>query len=155
MVYGLGLPKTGTTTLIEALKILGYKDSEIVVGDYVYFLDHDKFDGKMILTVRESPEKWFDSVEAWSRIPRSEYSKNSRMNQRKKMYGYAMPQQHKDHFIGRYNKHNAKMRKYKPLVVCWEKGDGWYPLCAFLNKPIPKVPFPHLNKQNYDNSIEK
>ena len=155
MIYGLGLPKTGTTTLIEALKILGYKDSEIVVGDYVYFLDHSKFDGKMILTMRESPEKWFRSVEKWSRKERVESSNSKIMNQRKRMYGFAMPQNRKDHFIERYNTHNENMRKYNPLVVCWESGDNWQTLCTFLDKPIPKVPFPHLNKQDYDNCTEE
>ena len=77
------------------------------------------------------------------------------MDKRKRMYGFEMPQNRKDHFIEKYNKHNENMKQYNPLVVCWESGDGWYPLCTFLDKPIPKVPFPHLNKQNYDNSIKE
>jgi hypothetical protein len=34
----------------------------------------------------------------------------------------------------------------KLLVICWENKDGWNKLCDFLNKSVPKVPFPHLNK---------
>lgn len=30
----------------------------------------------------------------------------------------------------------------------WEVGDGWEPLCKFLGKPVPDVPFPHANTQN-------
>ena len=27
----------------------------------------------------------------------------------------------------------------------WYIEDGWGPLCAFLKKPIPNIPFPHAN----------
>jgi type II secretory pathway component PulL len=27
----------------------------------------------------------------------------------------------------------------------WKVGDGWEPLCKFLDKPIPSAPFPHVN----------
>jgi hypothetical protein len=27
----------------------------------------------------------------------------------------------------------------------WDIKDGWGPLCSFLDKPIPSVPFPHAN----------
>ena len=25
-------------------------------------------------------------------------------------------------------------------------GEGWEPICKFLGKPIPKEPFPHMNR---------
>lgn len=30
----------------------------------------------------------------------------------------------------------------------WNIGDGWEPLCEFLDKPIPDVEFPHSNAAN-------
>lgn len=30
----------------------------------------------------------------------------------------------------------------------WEPKDGWEPLCAFLGKSIPEVPFPYANQGN-------
>ncbi|KAK1754373.1 hypothetical protein QBC47DRAFT_447283 [Echria macrotheca] len=30
----------------------------------------------------------------------------------------------------------------------WDITDGWGPLCTFLNKPVPDVPFPHANAAN-------
>jgi hypothetical protein len=27
----------------------------------------------------------------------------------------------------------------------WSVGDGWEPLCEFLELPVPDTPFPHLN----------
>ncbi|HEY4639854.1 MAG TPA: sulfotransferase [Thermoanaerobaculia bacterium] len=52
----------------------------------------------------------------------------------------------------RYEQHNREVLEYfknRPddlLVVCWERGDGWDSLCPFLNKRIPRRPFPHLNR---------
>jgi Sulfotransferase domain len=30
-------------------------------------------------------------------------------------------------------------------LLVWSVGDGWEPLCGFLEVPIPDTPFPHLN----------
>ena len=27
----------------------------------------------------------------------------------------------------------------------WDISDGWEPLCKFLGKPVPDIPFPHAN----------
>jgi hypothetical protein len=30
-------------------------------------------------------------------------------------------------------------------LLVWSVGDGWEPLCEFLELPVPQTPFPHLN----------
>jgi hypothetical protein len=30
-------------------------------------------------------------------------------------------------------------------LLVWSVGDGWEPLCQFLELPVPDTPFPHLN----------
>jgi hypothetical protein len=30
-------------------------------------------------------------------------------------------------------------------LLVWSVGDGWEPLCEFLEVPVPDTPFPHLN----------
>jgi hypothetical protein len=30
-------------------------------------------------------------------------------------------------------------------LLVWSVGDGWEPLCEFLEMPVPDTPFPHLN----------
>lgn len=33
----------------------------------------------------------------------------------------------------------------KERLLEWTVEDGWEPLCAFLGKPVPDEPFPHVN----------
>jgi hypothetical protein len=51
----------------------------------------------------------------------------------------------------RYERHNRSVLDYfgdrrgrDLLVVCWETGDGWKELAAFLNKHCPNESFPHM-----------
>ncbi|KAE9381030.1 hypothetical protein N431DRAFT_457646 [Stipitochalara longipes BDJ] len=50
-----------------------------------------------------------------------------------------------------YAMHNKWVRdqaaKRGKVVLDWQAEDGWKPLCAFLGKPVPDTPFPHLNDQ--------
>ena len=36
----------------------------------------------------------------------------------------------------------------KDRLLEWYIEDGWEPLCKFLGKPVPDVPFPHANAAN-------
>ena len=46
-----------------------------------------------------------------------------------------------------YQAHNEAVRATVPAdrLVEWRPGDGWAPLCAALNLPVPSEPFPHVN----------
>jgi hypothetical protein len=50
----------------------------------------------------------------------------------------------------RYIEHNEHVMACVPrerlLVMDIAAGDGWAPLCAFLDKPVPDCPFPHGHK---------
>lgn len=56
-----------------------------------------------------------------------------------------------DKIVRRYEIHNKNVIDYfknRPkdlLIVCFDYKDGWNKICDFLNKPVPNVPFPHLN----------
>lgn len=47
-----------------------------------------------------------------------------------------------------YREHNANVRSRTPKdkLLEFKLEDGWEPLCAFLGKPVPDCPFPHLNE---------
>jgi hypothetical protein len=46
-----------------------------------------------------------------------------------------------------YERHNAHVRATAPAdrLVDWQPGDGWEPICAALQLPVPDAPFPHVN----------
>ena len=46
-----------------------------------------------------------------------------------------------------YREHCAMVRGLVPAdrLLEWSVEDGWEPLCKFLNKPVPKIPFPRTN----------
>ncbi|MCJ1399743.1 hypothetical protein MMC11_002945 [Xylographa trunciseda] len=46
-----------------------------------------------------------------------------------------------------YRAHYALVRRVTPpeRLLEYRLGDGWGPLCAFLGKPVPQVPFPRVN----------
>lgn len=182
-VFGIGLQKTGTTTLGVSLKKLGYRGTTYdwnltksffegnieplfaVADKYDSFedwpwplafkeLDERYPNSKFILTRRKSAEIWFESLKRHAdRYDVTKY--------RKLIYGHEMPHQHKDEHIAFYQAHNQAVREYfssRPtdfIEVCWEEGDGWVELCSFLNiDDIPNKPFLHLNRSSKsENSI--
>ena len=48
----------------------------------------------------------------------------------------------------KYQEHYALVKKVTPKerLLEFDLKDGWGPLCNFLGKPIPDVPFPHTNE---------
>ncbi len=178
-IFGIGLSKTGTTTLGGALRLLGYNhllgpDWESIfywhVGDTQGLIQrakqYDAFEdwpwslvyremaeafpeAKFILTVRKDPEAWFDSSTRFR-------GKLGPSSLREQVYGYAMPtEENKKEHIAFYTRHTENVRAFfsdqpdRLLEVCWENGDGWPQLAAFLKlKKMPKQPFPHLNITN-------
>lgn len=49
----------------------------------------------------------------------------------------------------RYRRHYAEVRTAAPegRLLEYRLEDGWGPLCEFLGKPVPEVPFTHANKR--------
>ncbi|WP_226645161.1 sulfotransferase family protein [Microbulbifer variabilis] len=171
-VFCIGFHKTGTSSLAEALKMLGYKvtgpngvgDPDISNNVYrMAFQLVDKFDAfqdnpwpllfkimdakcpgsKFILTVRE-PRAWIESV--------VKHFGRRETPMRKWIYGLGMPEGNEGIYMKRYNAHNNEVLDYfeaRPrdlLIMDLAKGSGWKELCGFLEKQIPNIPFPHANK---------
>lgn len=178
-VFGVGLSKTGTTTLGACLKRLGYDHfswnqgfaQRVLRGDVEEALKvarrHDSFDdlpwpavykeldeafpnAKFVLTVRKDPETWFRSM-----LRHAEYKGATEVRER--FYGNAIPHGHRDEHMRVYLQHNEDVVRHfdgrdgKLLVVCWEDDPGWRPLCEFLGHPVLDEPLPHLNKRRDDN----
>lgn len=175
-IFGIGFPRTGTTSLAEALGILGYRirgcpsyitdaflrqDLEFIfdfVDQYDAFqdivwpiiykeLDKEFGNSKFILTVRDT-DKWIRSM-----VNYGAYKNSARFG--KYVFNAKHPRGNEERYIQVYEKHNREVTSYfreRPddlLLVDWEKTNGWEVLCPFLDREIPRQPFPHRHKMNY------
>ena len=175
-VFCIGLHKTGTKTLKIALRRLGYrhlKRSAAVgmmwrKGDVSGLADvmeaydsaedwpwplcwremdaHFGHRARFILTRRRSADIWLDSLKSWSL--RTEPTHNLR----ERIYGYNYPHGAESEHITFYNQHLTDIRAAfaeRPgqlLELCFEEGDGFPEICAFLNEPLPRRPLEHANR---------
>ena len=46
-----------------------------------------------------------------------------------------------------FNEHTEAVKQHVPPenLLIFQVKEGWEPLCAFLEVPVPDVPFPHVN----------
>ena len=51
--------------------------------------------------------------------------------------------------IAAMKRHNDAVQRTVPSerLLLWSVGDGWEPLCRFLDVPVPDEPLPHLNER--------
>lgn len=175
-VFGIGLNKTGTTTLAQCLQHFGYRHTSSSLpltqraeaGDLEPVFRHaeqfdsfedwpwpllfrqldERFPGsRFILTVRRSPEVWLASLRKHALL-------TGPTEFRRIAYGHATIEGHEAEHLARYSAHNQAVRAYfadRPgdlLEVCWETGSGWAELASFLGHPVPDVPLPHANRSD-------
>jgi hypothetical protein len=57
--------------------------------------------------------------------------------------GHETPEQ----LIEQMLRHHEQVKQAIPAerLLVWEVGEGWEPLCAFLDVPVPQEPLPHAN----------
>ncbi|MEQ8356744.1 MAG: sulfotransferase [Kiloniellaceae bacterium] len=108
-------------------------------------------EAKCILTVREE-DSWWRSISAHTReiFPLSSRDQDPlRWDIRCLVYGSADPREFTYRKV--YQEHNARVQELVPesrlLVMDIIGGDGWEPLCRFLDAPVPTDPFPHGNSR--------
>jgi hypothetical protein len=177
-VFCIGFQKTGTTTMMEVLRLLGYRvtgpnharDKDIAekfervaaelshrydaFQDNPWPLVYRQMDAlhpesKFILTTRDE-QGWYDSY-------RNHFEHKESTPMEVLLYGPEAryfeggPELYK----GRMRRHNQEVRDYfrdRPddlLVLDISRDPRWEPICAFLGLPVPEVPFPHSNHRKY------
>jgi hypothetical protein len=179
MVFCLGYPKTGTTSLYHALRILGYRTVRLFrietfvnapslaeyttelerqhwkpfidemkryrydaytsfpIGYLGLFedLDHAFPHSKFILTTR-TPDQYAASYDKF--FHQSPWEATTTVDLERE--------------VTEFTEHNTRVVNYfrdKPdQLLCLDiiNGEGWPQLCPFLDKPVPKRPFPHKNE---------
>ncbi|HEY5107424.1 MAG TPA: sulfotransferase [Caulobacteraceae bacterium] len=104
---------------------------------------------KVILTLRD-PEAWFASTQAT--IFTQDYTKaptNPFESMVRKVVGrmFEMRMHERDWVISVFERHNERVRAAIPpeRLLVYEVASGWSPLCAFLGKPVPDGPMPHVS----------
>ena len=172
-IFGVGLSKTGTTSLARALDLIGfstvhYPRPELLLrGDFRIIDEHDAAmdtpvasvfplldraypQSRFILTLRD-PESWVGSMERHY-AAMGEIDPNGFMAaDRRLIYGTA--DFHREKLLAAMDSWHAHVRRYfasRPqdlLELDIIGGQGWPELCGFLGVREPAFPFPHANKK--------
>jgi hypothetical protein len=152
---------------VDSATILdGFRSTVDWPGGYFYKQLLDSFpDAKVLLSVRD-PERWEPSFretivdmcygESLIRLLASARAHVDPKWQRylklvdKMFWGEkgTFPDGHSPgELIERFVAHNEEVKRVVPAgqLLVWEVTDGWEPLCAFLNVPVPDQPLPHAN----------
>jgi hypothetical protein len=162
-IFGIGLTRTGTTSLTEALKSLGYSaihcpmsyeeidkhdaSTDTAVAARFEFLDVLYPNSKFILTIRDL-DSWIDSAAS---LTRSVNDPIWKLETRFKLWDSFVFDREK--FIEGYHKHHSSVLYYfknRPndlLILDLKTTRKFEKLCSFLDKPIPSDDYPHLNKR--------
>lgn len=166
-VFGIGLGKTGTTSLCSALTQLGYRTlhanylqdlspfdaaTDTPIAMAFRELDWRYPNSKFLLTLRD--------IEQWLISWQNQDAKVRQLNQgqlprwvkslRQEAFGQWTFDP--DVWTASYNYHLSEVTSYFKereqdlLVLHICAGEGWEKLCSFLNKEIPNTPFPHQNR---------
>lgn len=107
-------------------------------------------DALILLSVRESGEKWFKSATdtifgAMEGSPDSPWKEMVTELIFDTFAGGDLTD--KDACIAAYEAHNDYVRKNADpaRLLEWQATDGWEPICERLGVPVPSDPFPHTN----------
>jgi Sulfotransferase domain len=109
----------------------------------------------VLLSVRESPEAWWESMEKTivstlsQPVPADDEDWVKRRAMTLDLMGSFTPDwKHREAAVAAYEAHNTEVRRTAPAgrLVEWRPGDGWEPLCEMLGVAVPGEPFPHVNK---------
>jgi len=172
-VFGIGLSRTGTTSLTEALKVLGFRarhypnPAPLLAGDFsvadrfdaltdtpvaAFFRELDaRYTGaRFILTVRDT-ESWIASVRDHFLAMGPGLEAGPEGEIRARVYGSTTFDAHR--FIQARDAHHGAVRAHfarRPhdlLELDITAGQGWETVCPFLGLPVPRAPFPMLNQR--------
>ena len=168
-IFGIGLAKTGTTSLNDAFAILGIASigcpasiSDIrrfeaatdgIVADRFEELDRVFPHSKFIYTVRDR-NSWLRSYTGYRGRKHSPMPGSEEMTRR--LYGTTGTDEQT--LIEAYQRHERHVLEYfrdRPddllvMDICGGRAD-WEALCVFLGKPVPEEPFPSSNTKFTDN----
>ena len=114
-------------------------------------------DAKVILSTRDA-EKWYASMQATilTQTHQSDLASSPLAGMFQSMVAYVSkrggPDQlqqtpSKNSMIAWFNSHNSRVEASiaPDRLLVFEASQGWEPLCAFLDRPVPSTPYPRVN----------
>lgn len=123
-------------------------------------------DALVLLSRRESPQRWYQSMDKTVLEGARRYARDDEAGQppwlasatpeqvaattamNRSMFGGAFDDPFdRDGVIATYERHLKEVRTevLAHRLLEWQPGDGWEPFCAALDLPVPSVAFPHEN----------
>jgi hypothetical protein len=107
-------------------------------------------EAKVLHSVRD-PDKWFDSTQATIFAPDPVSTRAGPMS----AFFSSFMGEIREHLPERafmtdyFRRHTEEVKQAIPpeRLLVYEVGQGWAPLCEFLNVPIPDTPFPSKNSR--------
>jgi len=170
-IFGIGLSRTGTMSLHNALIILGYRSHFIYEGEENLSGSLSKFDAfthlplvsvykeldkrfpnsKFILTVRKDRESWLNSCEKNMDLVIVDIKTKSEDLRKILRNIYGTEEFNRELYSIAYDRHyndvikHFSERENDLLILDICGGEGFEKLCSFLGKPNPTQPFPQKN----------
>lgn len=173
-IFGIGYPKTGTTSLGYALSMLGFNhkfyDDELNKkyneGDYgAIFREAEKYDsfedgpwnrGELYKELdRLFPGSKFiltiRELPSWIKSHEQHFSAKHLRENPQELWRRDYDENKKAELMARYKQRNEgiveyfKERQEDLLLMDICKGEGWEKLCPFLDIPVRTDPFPRAN----------
>jgi hypothetical protein len=168
-IFGIGLAKTGTTSLNDAFAILALASigcpesiaairrfdaaTDGIVADQFEALDRAFPGSKFIYTIRDR-ESWLSSYTRYHGRKQSPMPGHAEMTL--SLYGTTGTE--RETLLAAYERHEKHVLEYfkdRPddllvMDICAGQAD-WEKLCQFIGKPVPDVPFPSSNPRFTDN----
>lgn len=180
-IFGIGLQRTGTTSLNRALRILGYNSIDAPFGLYPDLdssiiekydaftdnpipllyqrLDKEYPGGKFICTTRDV-DSWLKSVKWLFSTGRIEFNwEATPIVDKVHQAFYGIIYFDEKVFREIWFAYHAEVQGYfveRPqdlLMIDLTRGEGWEELCSFLGKEIPKADFPAVNKSTLKRTL--
>jgi hypothetical protein len=157
--------KTGTLSLREALRTLGYRALHNGGLEAMNRVQRAIAEGRPMLTYLDHRYDAFTDLFgvvyyfylADVRYPGSKFILTVRdldewLESRRRHVEAEQRQVDLDLWAAEYTRHEAAVRAYFTdrhndlLALDLVGGEGWEPLCEFLGRPVPEAPFPWMNR---------
>ena len=151
IIFGIGLPRTGTTSLAEALRILGIQGSNFCLLNKIYTIDESK--NSIAFEVDNSFFKIYQNLFEQNSNAKFILTVRDNSSWRKSMSGF----EYDNNILPNINKYNDEVKKFFRsknaddqllMINLTELNDKekWNMICDFLNEEnVPNLTFPHIS----------